>query len=285
MLYDRHYMKSPRLRFNKSLCDVLIFSLLITFVVQCLATLLGYNIPLENFFSLNMNSLSLNGFIWILITYGFLHDGPIHLLFNLLGIHFIGRNVENLLSPRDFKYLCVGSLILGGTFWLTFNQSNANLIGFSACVLALLTFFCLNYPDKPISLLLFFVLPVRLKPKFILLGTLGIELYGFLFSELRGSTSIAHSAHLGGVLAGIISFLIINNKVSLPLKFKLKFQKRKLNPTVANQSTNYSVNFTDQDMQRKVDTILDKINAHGFGSLTKQEKRCLEQAKEILGRE
>lgn len=278
-------MKSPQLRFNKSLCDVLIMVLLISFVTQCFVTLLGYSSLFERFLSLSMNSISDSGFIWILFTYGFLHDGPLHLLFNLLGIHFIGRNVEDLLSASEFKYLCVSSLILGGIFWLTFNQSSTNLVGFSACVVAMLTLFCLQYPSKPISLLLFFVLPVRLKPKFILWGTLSIELYGFIFSELKGETSIAHSAHLGGALAGLICFLIITNKIPSPLRFKFKISKRKLNQNVANHNSNYSVNFSNQDLQRKVDAILDKINAHGFGSLTKEEKNCLEQAKEILGRD
>ena len=36
------------------------------------------------------------------------------------------------------------------------------------------------------------------------MGVLGLELYGFLFGELQNSSSIAHSAHLGGMVVGLL---------------------------------------------------------------------------------
>ena len=38
------------------------------------------------------------------------------------------------------------------------------------------------------------------------------------------------------------------------------------------------------DLRAEVDRILDKINSQGFGSLTDEEKRCLDQAKDLLNR-
>ena len=82
---------------------------------------------------------------WTFITYSFLHDTrqalPLHLLFNLLGIYFIGKALENFLNPQ------LGTLFLGvfsgSIVWLAANwgQSGSTLIGASAGVLGLLLTF------------------------------------------------------------------------------------------------------------------------------------------------
>jgi hypothetical protein len=52
------------------------------------------------------------------------------------------------------------------------------------------------------------------------------------------------------------------------------------------QPTGYTVNThgSKDHLQKEVDRILDKINDHGFGSLTMEEKRTLDQAKDVLKR-
>ena len=77
-------------------------------------------------------------------------------------------------------------------------------LGASAFVMSCLTYLCLQKPNDPITFLLFFILPVKLKPKFLLMGILGLEVYGFVFGELQNSSSIAHSAHLGGMMIGLL---------------------------------------------------------------------------------
>ena len=281
MLYERSYMRSPKFQFRGSCCDILILILIGTFLLQSLLSLLFVPSFVDSYFALSSPLLK-DGFVWTLLSYGFLHDGPFHLLFNLLGLHFIGRPVENDLGNRNFLVLCLSSLLLGGLFWLTFNSSSQMLIGFSAAVLSFLTFFCLLRPHEHITLLIFFILPLKLKPKFILLGTLGLEMYGFIFSELNGTSSIAHTAHLGGMFCGLIGFFM-SSKV-LPVQFTFKrSDSYKSKHSQAVKDSNYKVNFTNQsDIQRDVDKILDKINEQGFGALNDSEKKCLEKAKKLL---
>ena len=229
----------------------------------------------EQIFPLSIAVL-LKGYIWTFLTYGFLHEGPLHLLFNILGIHFIGRHVEDTFYSGKFPLFCLSCLFFGGALWLPFNLDNQSLVGFSAVVLGLLTHFCLQKPSQPINLLLFFVLPVNLKPKYILLGTLGIEIYGFLFSELRNLGNVAHSAHLGGMFFGAIYYFFYHTKLRFPFKFTFKNsapqQQARKNPTQTD-NRNYRVNFSAKfDLQEEVDRILDKINEHGFGSLDENEK-------------
>ena len=42
---------------------------------------------------------------WTLITYMFLHAGPMHLLFNMLALYFFGPRLELQLGSRQFLWL------------------------------------------------------------------------------------------------------------------------------------------------------------------------------------
>ena len=115
------------------------------------------------------------------------------------------------------------------------------------------------------------------------MGVIGLELYGFVFSELKNTSNIAHSAHLGGMIAGFILSTSLGKSLVLP-KFsfkssKIKSIKLKSPPSVFNYSINSK---TASDLEIQVDKILDKINEKGFGSLTDQEKRLLEKAKTLF---
>ena len=223
----------------------------------------------------------------------FFHTGPLLLIVNLLGLHFIGRSVENELGIRNFYWLCALSVLFGALLWLVFHYSDSTtyLSGSTCVVLSLLTFFCFSHPDRPITFLLLFVLPVTLKPKYILIGVLVLELFGFVFSELPGSNDYAtYSSHLGGMLAGAFVYWFILSgrffQVSflpqrshhLLLRQKTCFSLPK--PKQANRS--YSVDLSDhQVLQAEVDRILDKINDKGFGALSQKEKEYFGQSKRL----
>ena len=281
MLYDRKYMRKPLFQDGLCLADKLIILLLSSFIFQSLISLFGFELSLIKKLSLSRDSFG-SGYLWAFISYSTLHEGPLHLVFNLLGIHFIGRAVNRDLKSSDFIWLSVISAKLGGIFWLLLNSGSSSLIGASAVVSAYLTYFCLQRPNEPISFLLFFVLPLSLKPKVILYGVMGLEIYGLLFSELSHSGGIAHSAHLGGITAGFAYFMLLRHKFSLTtVKFRTRasfnFKKNK------NHKPDFQVNMsTDEHIHEEVDRILDKINAKGFGSLTTSEKQLLDKAKSFL---
>jgi hypothetical protein len=47
----------------------------------------------------------------------------------------------------------------------------------------------------------------------------------------------------------------------------------------------FQVNLTNRtDLRAEVDRILDKINSEGFGALNEEEKRLLDEARDLLGR-
>jgi len=276
----------------RSMTDITLMVLIVCFIIQSVIELFSGSLLVKELLSLSHNGLK-NGFIWQLVTYGFLHDGPLHLIFNLLGIHFIGRSLESMVGQKLFLTSIVISLFLGGLMWLSFNPKTVNLIGFSSSVLGVVTLYCLIKPEDKINLLLFFILPVSIKPKFILYGLIAIEAYGFLFVELKLGSPIAHSAHLGGIITGyLIYFLEIKKSFLSDLLTKLpRFtmqastnSKGSKSPKFATKQKNkYTVNFdSHQSIQQEVDRILDKINSEGFGALNQREKSILEKAKNFL---
>jgi membrane associated rhomboid family serine protease len=288
MLYDRIYMQSPSDLLRRSFCDQLIIILISCFVLQSISSLIFGSREVNHLFGFGFKNLS-DGHIWTLFTYGLVHDGPLHLIVNLLGIHFIGRPVEDFIGRKKFKYFIVSSLFFGAISWFVFNSDDYQyLVGASAIVLACLCFFCILHPNQPITLLLFFIVPVNIKPKWVLLGTLVLEIYGFMTTEIGGNGGIAHSAHLGGMLCGAVTTFIIQRKFIFPYRFKFinTDHKQKGGSTLSRSSyisKKIRVNFIDNlSIKAETDRILDKINEKGFGSLTSLEKETLEKAKKLL---
>ena len=155
-------------------------------------------------------------------------------------------------------------------------------------------------------------LPVTLKPKIILYAVLGYELYFLIFEELAATNydqrvtnmkvAIAHSAHLGGIAAGYIFYLLHKRGFQFPT-FKLRTRNSKMSKSNAQSATpepripnaksqaqnhtpsDFKVNISGSDnMQNEIDRILDKINDKGFGSLTHDEKLLLDKAKSFLNK-
>lgn len=227
------------------------------------------------------------GFIWRFLTYGFIHGSFLHIFFNMLVIFFLGRILEPVLGSKRFLQVYLFSIILGGITWLLVNYGkNEMLVGASAGGFGLMTLFCLMHPDRPITVLLFFIIPLSIRPRILLWSLLIVELFLFFFYEIPGRTIVASSAHLGGILAGFITFQLYVRNL-----FKTSFSKVQIeSPTwlkgkVIHKAdrAQFTLNITNKEfLKQEVDRILDKINHQGFGSLTQEEKDILDKAKDIL---
>jgi len=142
-------------------------------------------------------------------------------------------------------------------------------------------------------LLLFFVLPVRLKLSWIFWGSFAITIISIVI-EIRSevSDSTAHAAHLGGLLFGAfyVAALVRNGGLMrfLPGLPKIRIvADDSAKGTDARQRRNWrkpKVVDTDEVtneefISREVDPILDKISKQGIHSLTERERKILEKAR------
>ena len=312
MLYDRPYMRQSSNGGAAQKASMVTTLIVLTISVFVLQQVMNVFFPdasgRENNFLTEWFALSGQNFrelkVWTILSYGLLHStaGFYHIFGNMLGLFFIGRMVEPIIGRERFLGLYVAGSLIGGAVYLAlhFNdpalgQINGELIfqsmvGASASLMAILAFFCLLYPERPITLLLFFIIPVTMKPKWLFWGMLAISTGGILFYELPNKSYVAHSAHLGGMFAGILYYRYFHNRsisffgsgstqttVEQPAWFKRRKKKE--------EHISYKVNRGKRDeLQIEVDRILDKINATGFGSLTIDEKQTLDRAKDILSR-
>ena len=246
----------------------------------------------EHIFALSTEGIGSCKF-WTFISYAFLHEGFLHLALNMLVLYFAGRYVEQACGKGRTWAIFIVSALCGGLLWLLLawlRGENAYLVGASAGTVGMLAYFCLLYPDRPLTFLIFFIFPLRIRPKIMLLWMAGFELFGMLLLEMapNGGSSIAYSAHLGGILGALLSARILaSNSVfgsGKPGFFKRFFGgKRKSFYVPKAEDSAFSVNITDRDALRKeVNRILDKMNTEGFSSLTDKEKAVLNRAKDVL---
>ena len=161
--------------------------------------------------SLTVRSIQ-NGHVWTLFTHGLLHSttNPFPILFTILGLIFIGREVEPLLGARRFFSVFGGALLLGALCWTAVHWVHGGThLGASAGVLGLFIVLAGLYPNQEIHCLVFFVFPVTLRPKYFVYGLLVLNITGLLLYEIPGTSApfdFAPSVHLGGMLAGWIYF-------------------------------------------------------------------------------
>lgn len=138
---------------------------------------------------------------WQLLTYGFLHGGLSHLLFNLFGLYMFGAEVEQVWGTKRFLnyYLfCVVSAALAQLVVSWLMGSGAPTLGASGGVFGLLIAFALLFPNRVI---------VPLIPPIPMRAPIFVALYGGveLFLGVTGTQGgVAHFAHLGGLAGGYL---------------------------------------------------------------------------------
>jgi membrane associated rhomboid family serine protease len=240
------------------------------YLAQLLFAHQGADSPLIRWFALWPGLVWQNFSIWQLVTYQFLHGGLFHLLFNLFTLWMFGCDVERTLGSTRFLlyYLLAG--VGAGLAHLLFNaHSFVPVIGASGAIYAVLVAFALFFPNRIVTLLLFFILPVNLKAKYLVAIFLAISLFSGIESTLFGiRDGVAHLAHLGGALTG---FLLLRGGTHLK-ELAFEFHKRREWQRMARRNRMQAQEKAKRD---EIDRLLDRINEVGFDSLSKEEKKRL----------
>ncbi|WP_091239347.1 rhomboid family intramembrane serine protease [Aquimonas voraii] len=145
------------------------------------------------------------GFLpWQLFTYGFMHGGEAHLIFNLLALWMFGGDVERVLGPRRFLLYVLTCIVGAGLIQLGVATLAAQsgepypTVGASGGVFGVLLAFGMAFPNRQVMLL---IPPIPMKARTL------VVVYGVveLVLGITGTrTGIAHFAHLGGMLFGFL---------------------------------------------------------------------------------
>jgi membrane associated rhomboid family serine protease len=198
------------------------------------------------------------GFVWQLITYLFVHGSPAHIFLNMLGLYFMGPETERAIGSRHFLLLYFLSGILGGIGWLFISDAPwAVCIGASGALFGVIGAFAALFPQRPVTLLVLFVLPVSMKAWMLAVSLAVVELVFLLSSPQQG---IAYAAHLAGGVAGYVYALALFRGLG----------------GVSRAWRNWRRDAPASQVE--LDRILDKIAREGIHSLSRQERKVLEDA-------
>ncbi|MCR4438578.1 MAG: rhomboid family intramembrane serine protease [bacterium] len=241
--------------------------------------LLPVRIPrLEAFLALIPAWVVGKGWWWQIFTYMFLHGNLLHLLVNMLFLWVFGAELERVWGWRRLLsyYLTCG--IGAGVFHLVFRLHSAvPVVGASGAVYGLLMAYGLLFPERVITLFLFFVLPIQIRAKYLVLLFGGMSLLGGIGSLFGSEGGIAHLAHLGGMVVGYF-YLRRGWLFGNPL---VRVRQWWRNRRVEAQQRRWE---KMQRYRQRVDMLLDKINEVGYDNLTSREKKELKQASRYLTR-
>ena len=262
--------------------------------------------------------------VYQLVTYMFMHGGWMHIIMNMFMLWMFGMVIENVWGPKKFLFyyivcgigagLCqevaqYASYVIQGLDAYQFVNAGGSqmpmdaylnlmtTVGASGAIYAVLLAFGMLFPDERMFII---PIPIPIKAKWIVVGSVALELFYALGQPGDG---VAHVAHLGGMLFG---FILIKywqkHPYSGPDDFGMgrgsQFFDRMKNscerhsshssgggtkfhyrPNTASEQTrresDWDYNARKKAEQDEVDRILDKIRRSGYDSLTDEEKRKL----------
>jgi membrane associated rhomboid family serine protease len=176
-----------------------------------------------------------------IVTHMFMHGGITHLFFNMFALYMFGQVLENVWGPKRFliyyfvcglgaalihesviafQYMHLAQALSPENLQLVLNEGTAyfnkgqgfidptmqNLqillntptVGASGAIFGVLLAFGVLFPNTQLMLLF---PPIPIKAKYFVLIYGGIELY---LAITQPGSSIAHTAHLGGMLFGYL---------------------------------------------------------------------------------
>jgi len=223
---------------------------------------------------------------WSIITYAFLHQGLLHIFFNMLILFYFGNYFLIYFTPKrllNFYFLgaIAGALVylLSYNFFPVFSGvGRSYLLGASASVMAILVGIATKVPNLGVRLFLIGTVKLwQIAAVFIVLDLVRMPM----------GNAGGHLAHLGGALLGYVYVKQLDkgNDIgawweSLSDWFVGLFSSSKKKPfrTVHRNTTarKATPNKPDKgEKQKKIDAILDKISKSGYDSLSKEEKDFL----------
>jgi membrane associated rhomboid family serine protease len=150
-----------------------------------------------------------------MLTAFFVHGGWLHLVGNLWFLVVFGDNVEEFLG-RARWLLLLGSATVAGMLLHAFGdaRSAVPVVGASGGISGLIAFYALRFPRARLG----FLLIVRFVPIWLTLPAWGgfalwmLMQVLFLIEQLSGFGRVSALGHLGGVLAGVVAFLVARKR-------------------------------------------------------------------------
>jgi membrane associated rhomboid family serine protease len=299
-IYDRDYYRREGPSFLGSftergqVCKWLIGINIVCFIIQMISRV---PIPHDGYFPnsgtftdaliLNADKV-LHGEVWRLLTAAFLHstNDIWHIVFNMLFLWWFGSELEELYGWREFLAFYLTAAVVGSIAYVLGSQMGAqvgNALGASGAVTAVLVLAAIHYPSRIIYL--FMLLPVPIWAFVVFM--VARDAFDFLG---RTATNVGVAAHLGGAAFGFLYYKLhwrLTNLIPDLRAWKrrrgqprLRVYREEETPTPVSVTSAHHAE--DEQLEAKMDAILEKISRSGKESLTESENQFLLRASEIF---
>ncbi len=241
---------------------------------------------------------------WTLVTYMFVHAWLAHLAFNMFTLWMFGPRLEQEWGTRSFVQFYLWCGIGGAIAHLVFAR-HSSVIGASGAISGVLVAYALRWPDEEVYI--FGVIPM--KSRWLVAALLGMN----IIFALSPSSRIDWTAHVGGMAFGWIFLKLYAvggiNRVrgwvsavpdesedmprAVP-RNRAPMRDRggsvdevvaRSNAVVLRQSKpvqHVPKQETPKEYAARVNRVLDKISQQGIDSLTRDERRLLEEMSRKL---
>ncbi len=232
--------------------------------------------------------------IWRLFTYQFLHAGFMHLAFNMIALYFFGPLMEAYWGRRRFLafYLLCGASGAVAMTLMAFIPgllgvgAATPLIGASGAVFGILIGVATLFPNLIVHLL---IPPIPLRMRTLATIIIGVAVFVIVTG---GRNAGGEAAHIGGALLGW--FLVRRPHLLSIFDIRVQFAPKGQSQTSTSQPRSAPGRTTSRPSRRAsrsdrlsptredIDRVLDKIAEQGIHSLTDEERKILEAAREQL---
>ena len=244
---------------------------IINIVVFVLTALSGQRSILFSSFGLVPSNVWSNFKVWQLFTYLFVHGGFLHIFFNMFVLWMFGKDLEMQWGKNEFLLFYFTCGIGAGLMTVLFSvNSIVPIVGASGAIYGLLVAYGFTYPNRMVYLYGLFPLKVKYM-------VLGLGVIAFFASLSANQSNVSHITHLSGMIIGVLYIYFIFNWKNIKMEYyRLRLKNLKQKTSAQNDE--------EVLMKKKVDEILDKLNASGWDSLTEQEEKYLTRAsKQLFG--
>ncbi|MEM7477607.1 MAG: rhomboid family intramembrane serine protease [Planctomycetota bacterium] len=290
-IYDRDYYQEEPVRpfrpwDNHSMVSILIFACAGFFLANYIFTPPGKDEfigELSDSLALRPADMTQPVYWWRFFSYGFTHHGIFHILTNMLSLYFLGRGVEDRLGKWEFFRFYMVTIVVCGIVWCALHGENYSLVGASGAITGVSMLFCFFYPQAEIRLMFAIPLKAWMLGVFIIIS----NLFRPNMMGIQGMENVAYDVHLvGAAMAAGYHFAGLNfgffGSIWGSFRKERKIQKSglKVHEPEAEQKPN-----RDERSEEELDRILAKIHEQGEESLTRKERKFMQNYSKKIRKE
>lgn len=214
-VYQVHPNKKRSFFDSLSLNTILIVINVATFLIFTLLIKLGY-LSID-FVAIKPSNIVEGKYLWTFLTSMFMHAGFFHLLVNMFSLFFVGSLIEKIIGRKRYFWFYLFSGIFAGAFFVLLSlffpgDFGVYAVGASGALFGLIGLLMLLTPNLPVYVMF---IPIPIKMKYAAPGMLVL----LWVISIAGNISIGNTAHLGGLVAGLIYGFFLRRKYKNKTKY------------------------------------------------------------------